>query len=200
MRSFAALLLVLGVILVSTRPSIADDKVKPPDYLPLKEGMKWHYQVEGNGVKVPLITQVAKIESINGQPLARVETVAKGMVVASEHLSNTPQGIFRHRFNGVDVSPPVCVLKYPVKNGASWESENKLGEQKAKMACRVGSDEVEVPAGKYKAVTVQVDAEVEGMKLTTTYWFAAGVGIVKQTVEFGGRKTTMALEKFERGG
>jgi hypothetical protein len=199
MRLFAGTLLVLVATVAASPWLLADDKVKPPEYLPLKEGLKWHYQVEANGQKLQLVTQVAKIEAINGQSLARLETVSGGTVAASEHLSVTAKGIFRHRYNGVEISPPVCLLKFPVKNGASWESENKVGEQSAKMVCRVSSEEVEVPAGKFKTVSVQVVADAAGMKITTTYWFAAGVGIVKQTAEIAGQQIEMKLEKFERG-
>ena len=178
---------------------LADDKVKPPEYLPLKEGLKWHYQLEANGQKLQIVTQIAKIEAINGESLARFETVVNGNVAASEHYSVTTKGIFRHRFNGVEIQPPVCVLKFPVKNGASWESEHKIGEQAAKMGCRVASEEVEVPAGKFKTVSVQVVADAAGMKITTTYWFAAGIGIVKQVAEIAGQKVDLKLEKIERG-
>jgi hypothetical protein len=199
MRPIAGILFMLAASGVAAPRLLADDKVKPPEYLPLKEGLKWHYQVEANGQKRQLVTQIAKIEAINGQSLARLELVVNGIVAASEHLSVTARGIFRHRFNGEDISPPVCVLKFPVKNGASWESENKVGEQTAKMACRVVTEEVEVPAGKFKTVSVQVVADAAGMKITTTYWFAAGVGIVKQIAEVAGQKIEMKLEKIERG-
>lgn len=199
MRCFAGILFVSLAILSAPSGLTADDKVRPPDYLPLKEGTKWHYEVDIGGQKTKLVIQVAKIESIDGRLLARLEAALTPGSTASEHLSNSPQGIFRHDFNGMKVSPPVCLLKYPVKNGASWESEHKFGDQTVKMACRVGTEEVEVPAGKYKAVTVQVDAELVGMKVTTKYWFAAGVGIAKQIVEVAGQKVTMVLEKVERG-
>ena len=199
MRLFAGTFLVFAATVAAPPRLLADDKVKPPEYLPLKEGLKWHYQLEANGQKLQIVTQIAKIEAINGQSLARFETVVNGNVAASEHYSVTTKGIFRHRFNGVEISPPVCVLKFPVKNGDSWESENEVGEQTAKMACRVVTEEVEVPAGKFKTVSVQVVGDAAGMKITTTYWFAAGIGIVKQIAEIAGQKIEMKLEKIERG-
>jgi hypothetical protein len=75
------------------------------------------------------------------------------------------------------------LLKFPVKTGESWENEYRVGEEMAKLTCRVGSEEVEVPAGKYQAVTAHLDViDVNGRKTSITYWFAEGVGVVKQTV------------------
>jgi hypothetical protein len=187
------------VVLVSAAVASADGE-KMPDYFPLKEGTKRHYRVNANGQPGQLTTHVVKIEKSDGQELARMETVAPGSAMLTEHLSSSPKGVFRHRSNGVEAAPPVCVLKYPVKKGESWETDYKAGSQTIKMTSRVtGEEEVEVPAGKYKAITVEAVADVAGMKTTTTYWFAADVGIVKQVASIGGFMVTLELEKFEPG-
>jgi hypothetical protein len=170
-----------------------------PNYFPLKAGSEWHYSGESNGQKVQATNRIAKVEVIDGTPLARLETTIGGQVMASEHLSSTDKGIFRHRFNGIEITPPVCLLRYPIKIGDKWESEPKVGEQKVKMKCQIGEEEVEVPAGKYKAVTLDLEADVNGIKITTRYWFVEGMGFVKQTADFGGNKVLLQLEKFVPG-
>ena len=52
-------------------------------------------------------------------------------------------------------------------------------------------------AGKYKAVSVNVESEVNGVKINSTAWHAPDVGIVKQLTEFGGKNLKMELIKFE---
>jgi hypothetical protein len=201
MKRFAAFLLVLLTVASSASPQDPGGKKAPPDYYPLREGTKWHYRVEVGGKMVQVTNQIAKVETIDGQPLARLETVVGGQVTASEHLRTTAQGIFRHRYNGIDVTPPLCLLKYPVKDGESWASDVKIGGMQLKVRCRVGrEEEVEVPAGKYKAVTSDVETEVGGVKITTKYWFASGVGVVKQTADLGGKAVSLQLEKFEPAG
>src|SRR5262245_58504305 len=149
--------------------------------------MKWHYQAEasttgaaGTGQKIMIVNQIAKVENIDGKSLSRLETVVNGEVKATEHLSSNDQGVFRDRLNGVEVTPPICILKYPVKEGQSWESDTKFGEQELKVSAREGrSEEVQVPAGKFQAAQAVVETSVNGMKISTTYWFAPDVGIVK---------------------
>src|SRR5262245_15962572 len=119
--------------------------------------------------------------------------------MGSEHLSSTAKGVFRHRYIGSEFSPPICLLKFPVKQGESWEAETRSGEQKMKVTCRVGTEEVEWPAGKYLTSTVQVDVEAGDMKTRSTYWLAAGVGAVKQFHDVGGKTITLELERFEAG-
>jgi hypothetical protein len=125
--------------------------------------------------------------------------VVRGNVVATEHLSSTDKGIFRHRLNGIEVSPPLCLLQHPFKKGETWETALKLGAQTAKVTCRADSEEVTVPAGKYKALSVHMEVKEGDMKTRTTYWFAEGIGVVKQTVDVGGKTITIELEKYEAG-
>jgi hypothetical protein len=182
-------------------PALARAKASPPNFYPLKPGTKWHYQVEmGGGQKITMVNQIAKIENIDGKDMARLDSVVNGNVVATEHLSATPEGVFRNRFNGVEVSPPVCLLKYPVKEGTIWETQTKLGDQQMTVTGREGkSEDVQVPGGKFHSMTVVVEATVSGMKVSTSYWFAENVGIVKQTLDLGGRTINMELVKFEEG-
>lgn len=170
-----------------------------PDYYPLKVGTKWTYRVQAGGQQGQVTTHIAKIEKIDDQALARHETQAQGNLSATEHLSSTAKGIYRHRLNGVEVVPPVCVLRYPVKPGDTWTSEAKIGELPIKMSSRVGEEEVTVPLGKYKAVTLQVEGDFGGTKIHTTYWFVANIGFVKQTADIGNMQITLELEKFEPG-
>ena len=54
--------------------------------------------------------------------MARSETVVNGNVVATEHLTSSAEGVFRCRYNGIEVSPPLCIFKYPIKENATWEA------------------------------------------------------------------------------
>jgi len=192
------------VVLATALPGVsqvAQDKKKLPDYYPLKAGTKWTYDVDaGAGQKVQVTNQIAKIEMIDGKSLARLETVVNGMVVATEHLANTAKGVFRHRAQGADAVPPVCVVKYPFTEGEKWESETTIGPQHLKMSMLSGkNEEVTVPAGKYKTVTVVVETSVNGTKINSTSWFARDVGIVKQVTELGDKVIKLELAKFEAG-
>jgi tRNA A-37 threonylcarbamoyl transferase component Bud32 len=169
-------------------------------YYPLKVGTKWHYRIQAeDGDKGTVVQQVAKIERIDGQPYVRIEAAIKGEPMASEHVTTTTAGIFRHRWNGTEYSPPIHLLKFPIQSGESWESEHKSGEKAFKVKCSVSKEDVEVPAGKFNAVAVHIRVMTEQKEiLNSTYWFVAGIGAVKQTV-LEDKRFTLALEKFEEG-
>jgi tRNA A-37 threonylcarbamoyl transferase component Bud32 len=152
-------------------------------YYPLRVGAKWHYRVE-TGDREKQVVQIAEVAQIRGRAfLARLEAVDRGIVTITEHVSSTALGISRHRTNLVDISPPMRVLIFPVKAGEARESEVKVGDLEGKTTCRfLGTEQVEVPAGKYDAAVVALEFDLVGdAKMSFTSWFAAGTGLVKDT-------------------
>ena len=180
-------------------PAADPPVVKQADYYPLRVGNKWKFQMEVNGVNVAGSYEVAKIDQINGQALARIEVTLNGKATpTTEHLAISDKGIFRHRVNGMEMTPPVCLLKYPVKLGETWTGKTKSAGEELDYTCRVGKwENVEVPAGKFKAITLNISLVQGGKTIVSDYWFAAGVGIVKQEFDIAGVKGSMKLEKFE---
>jgi hypothetical protein len=180
---------------------IVTDKSKLPDYYPLKAGAKWTYVVDaGDGQKTRLTNQLAKFETIDGKPLARLETTIGGAVAATEHISSSPNGVFRHRYNDLGVTPALCILKYPFKEGESWQVEPMIGPQKLKMTIKsLRREELTVPSGKYKVVSVSVETNVNGVRIYATSWYAPDIGVVRQDTDIGQKKIKLELVKFEPG-
>jgi hypothetical protein len=200
MRRISGLMLVLVIGAAGAAEQAAPEKEKAPDYYPLKPGTKWFYEMDADGQKIKLNNQIAKLETIDGKSLAVVETVINGNVAGTEHMSATDKGIFRHRANGVECTPPVCLLKYPFKKDETWETDTTIGNETVKVKAKaVDSEEITVPAGKYKTVRAEVETTFMGMQFTATYWFAPDVGVVKQTMVIMGKKIALELEKFEAG-
>lgn len=205
MSKYSALVLVvLGASFWVSTVNAQEKSQNEKSYYPLNAGNKWTYQIESDNIpkgSAKLVNQIAKIEKIDNVSLARLETTAKERIAATEHLSVNEKGIFRHRYNGVEITPPICLLKFPIKKNDSWKTESVTGKEKVKMACKSDEEEIEVPAGKFKTVKVVLDAEVvdAGIIVSTTYWFASRTGIVKQHVNINGMQFSILLEKFEEG-
>src|SRR5579862_394263 len=108
----------LSSALPPDRKEIGDKKDATPNYYPLQVGNKWHYRVEVGGNTVNVVSTIAKIETIDGVPLARLESETNGKTGATEHLRQTKDGVFRDCFNGQEATPPFCLLKYPLKSGS----------------------------------------------------------------------------------
>ncbi len=190
------------VLLVATLPGMAQEAAqKATDYYPLKAGSKWNYQVDfGNGQKATVVHQIAKIEDINGKPQAVVEQLINGEVRGTEYVGVDAGGVYKYRYNGVELSPPVCLLKFPIKAGSTWETETKTATQQITIKAEAGAaEEVQVPAGKYQAVSVKIKTKVKGNEVLTTYWFAPEVGIIRESTTIPGATLKMELTKFEAG-
>jgi hypothetical protein len=85
-------------------------------------------------------------------------------------------GLFRKTKGGKTET----LLKLPYKEGTTWTSEDvKPGD---KLTYTVGKqEEVEVPAGKYKAIGVEVVLEESGGETKKfIYWYAPGIGLIKE--------------------
>jgi hypothetical protein len=198
MKHARGLFLVFMISCAAVAQDEATDKEKAPNYYPLTVGTKWTYTLSADGQKKKLTNHVARIETIDGKKLAVVETLVDGTVTGTAHILVTDKGVMCHRMNGVDLSPPISVLKYPVKKDETWEIETTLGAEKMTVKVTAGdTEEVTVPAGKYKAVKAEMSQTAAGMKMSATSWYAADVGVIKQTMAVGGGTGTLELEKFE---
>jgi hypothetical protein len=204
MKALWRVCLMFGVLfLLATAFADGQDKAgKPvPSYYPLQVGNQWTFKVTVGDETRTAVSRIAKIETIDKLPLARLEASVNGNVVATEHLLQTEKGIFRYRNNDKEISPPIILLDYasrkPDGTWAGWGGDIKVGNDKGKYSCEAKEESVEVPLGKYRAVRVAIRLESKGQSVTTTYWFAKDVGIVRQTVDAAGLSILMELEKIE---
>jgi hypothetical protein len=182
---------------VPDKPDKDAQEAKTPNYYPMQVGNQWNYRIEAGGKSAESISKIAKIETIDDVPLARLEAYIGEELKATEHLRQTDKGVFRYRNNGQEISPPICLLKYPVKSGAKWHGEIIVGKETGKYFCEATEESIDVAAGKFKTMRVSVRLESGGKTVNTSYWFVKDVGFVRQTVDAGNLNIVMELEKFE---
>jgi hypothetical protein len=169
-------------------------EVRDSEYYPLKLGAVWTYR----GPDHTRTIRVAKHEVIDGTPCALVETLRDGEVVTAEHVYATAEGVFGLTSKGEKLPAPLPVLKLPPTPGRSWRVRFKEGGKTAEGTYVLGRGTVEVPAGKYEAVTVRGELLEGGVrKMAFTHWFARGVGTVKQVIRLPEGTLTYELEKAE---
>jgi hypothetical protein len=200
MRWVAGIFLVIATALPSPAQAPLAQK-KLPDYYPLKPGTNWTYNLDpGDGRKIRVTNRIARIETIKGKSMARLETIINGRVAVTQYLLSTSDGVFRYRMGEADVSPPLCILKYPIKDGESWIVDSMIGQEQLKMSFTSGRrEEVVATAAKYQAIPVVCEINAPGGQITTTSWYAPDVGMVKDTRQFGDKTITMDLITFEAG-
>lgn len=199
--SVAGICIVLSLAAFATAQEKKQPAGKTPgtsEYFPLELGTTWEYQTSEGKVT----TEIVKHEEIGRQMCARLEATTADNKKTSEYLRATKDGVYRHQASDQNISPPLRFLKLPFKDGDSWEIESKVLGKTLKGTFKVTmADEVTVLGKTYKNVIVCTsdDFTVDGQKLTHTYYFAKGIGIVKQVVNFAGQEIKLELEKFTPG-
>jgi hypothetical protein len=197
LAALAALAALAGAV------AAADEKMPDTPYYPLVVGNTWHYRAGDNRFQL----KVAEIKSVDGKPRAKIDLVVNDKAVSFEQVGVTKDGVVRYTFEGKEAKPPIEFLKVPPKADASWKIDSevidKAGKLPVKGTFKIGKEEdVKVPAGTYKAVPVSgQDIDANGVRVQKlTYYFAAGVGMVKQVIEMEGNKIQIELEKYEPAG
>jgi hypothetical protein len=107
--------------------------------------------------------------------------------------------VYRIAVGGRTYDPPVCLLKLPAKPGDTWTTElSGKGQPRKTIYTYRGEEEVEVPAGKFKALKIESEMET-GKSVRATFWYVAGIGMVKSSTKFGDTERVYALKSFTAG-
>ena len=161
-------------------------------YYPLKEGMRWEYNVttdHGQPQKL-IITNLAPRE-VNGVKVTPRKWEIGGRAFI-ELMEKTDAGIYRFAEQSAENSPPTivtpkeCHLKFPITGRDSWNMTTKVGNSSLNVSLTIESvaDEVKVPAGTFKDCLKirQVGENDAGVAVLGHEWSAPKVGVVKSTV------------------
>ena len=171
-----------------------------PSYHPTTLGHRWEWE---RGT----IIEITTVEQKDGAHIVTLTEIQPSRRRTKETVSISKTGIYTVAVSGIAVKP-VCVLKFPVKADDTWEweieptVETKPGDnvRRTKGTRKVGKeDEVEVPAGKFKAVPVEVIVLAENGKPLPeperyVYWYARDLGVIKLTKN---GSVIHALKSFE---
>lgn len=173
--------------------ALAQTLIRPTPYMPLDVGNSWTYRAGSQKV----VVRVVKREPVGDVECAVVEAV-NGDAKSTEHITSLKKGIYRYMANGKKVTPPLLVLKLPVKKEESWEVDSKKNDTVLKGKFTVGEEEITVPKGKFKTITVSCDDLQFGSRyISLKYWFAENVGMVKQEIQIDGVRVTLELVDYK---
>lgn len=195
-------LAILATIALASLVALAAPKLKtdPPGlYFPAAVGDRW---------KVILVSPVVP-EQENVQVVKAVETAGGVTTVTVENLRPdgepgttyvvevSNQGVCITRIKEKQLDPPQWILKLPARPGTRWEAPMFDGNGTAvrtEYRTIAGEEEVETPAGKFKAVRVEVRRRADG-DVYQTEWHAIGWGRVR--IQTG--KSAVVLKSFTHG-
>jgi hypothetical protein len=209
----------LGLLLALLAPAAwAQDPSKltiteSTPYFPLTAGNTWTYKVTGGKEGGPVEVKVAGFEKVKTREgdkdieevCARLETRRDKDLVATELYTVRKDGVFRVAYANMKLNPPVCVIKIPIKKGDGWDFKSKVGEgdkaPEVEGRFELGEHKgLKIGEKTYDTITVTSKTlKIDNQELTTTYYFAEKIGMIKQEVEISGKKVTLELDKFDEG-
>jgi hypothetical protein len=194
-KSVAAVLLALSLL----TPGLGWGDELNESYFPLKEGMRWEYNVisDQGATKKLLITNLAPREVSGVKVTPRKWEL--GGVTFVELMKKDDSGIYRYAEQKGEQAPPSlvtpieCHLKFPIAEGSSWNMPAKLGNSMVNVSLTIESlsDEVKVPAGTFKdCIKIkQVGENDAGTSVMGYEWYAPKVGVVKSLVTIKQKST-----------
>jgi hypothetical protein len=190
-------LLLLTASVSSAAPG-TKEKVKGGElYFPIKEGTKLVLELQAGGKAIEVTDAVTKVEVKDSVYTVTVER-RQGGLTATTVFEVSAKGVSRV----VPGEETTALLKQPAKAGDTWAVEYP-GQGKApaaKATYTVGKEEeVEVPAGKFKAIPVATEVVAGGRTFAGKAWFAPGIGMVKLVSGSGAAEQIIVLKTFTSG-
>jgi hypothetical protein len=191
--------LLVWVLVVGCRAPKTTSSDKFVSYTPTTVGDKWLIASDyGDGFRDDFTYEVTAVERRDGALVVTTERrPVTGTARFIEKAKVSDAGLFlmeegEHRYD-----PPVLYLPMPVKEKDTWKSERP---GIAKWTYTAGpEEEVEVPAGRFKALRIDGVGESEGKPVRCTLWKARGHPAVKTVLWLGDDKIVEVLKSFTPG-
>ena len=174
----------------------------------------WLYEEDIGGRRREKFYRVTSVEKQSDGLVVSVGTGKPGgMTTPQDRWLVSSKGLTRLQIAGVKLDSPVCVVRLPFKAGENWKVRISGSAQLIRDAdgnqmvssirretgtvTQVAVEEVVVPAGKYRALRVEmITSPASGKENRQSIWFAPGVGEVKVTVD---GKDFRVLKSFTPG-
>jgi hypothetical protein len=152
-----------------------------------------------NGEKLTTQTETRTVTSVDRTEhslsvTVRVERDGADPVVET-YAHFFKRGLYLVTHDNVLFNPPCCMLRLPYRRGDTWEVNNPAFCATPVKFTVGNEEEVEVPAGKFKAIRIEAVCEQDGRTARLTHWAAAGFGIVKSVNKTGDELKTILVLK-----
>ena len=146
-------------------------------YYPTKVGTKLVYDRKGTE-ETRLVSKVEKVEK--GTMVTTIHLAPNGTQSPHMKVLVNEKGLFLAEECGAAYDTAWCIFQPPVKPGTTWEtivSRNGMEVLRGQMTA-VKEEKIITPAGEF--TTGRVDWVIAQRQLAVSYWYAPGVGLVRQ--------------------
>lgn len=127
-------------------------------------------------------------QEVDGKNLLKFEMHRDGVVTNTDLMTVDEHGLvcaahIDQYGQMTKLDPALTMIAAPLKAGASWEFDGKLGDASEHQHYDVvGEEDVDLPAGKFRAFHIHGE-QTAPVRMTIDRWFVNDVGIVKDVTE-----------------
>jgi hypothetical protein len=198
MHRVSVVLLIAAVAIAAPGP-----KDKPVYYYPVKVGDTLEYEARESDKTFLETEVVTNVEPKEGGTIVTVARKDAGKITPVSRVEVTAKGLARTWYLNEAADPPVPLLKLPATPGATWTDERTTTSDGLPISpvkyATVGVEDVEVPAGRFKAVRVDAEPTIGPRTIKHSFWYAPGVGVVKHITVRGPNERVVVLKSFTSG-
>lgn len=164
-----AALTVPAILITTFAPAAPVPKVEPVYYFPSTVGDEWVIQVDGK------IETTSRVTAVDDRGKERIVTTAivnsDGTTSPCDVICMSSSGVTILEACGFPINPPLRALKLPANLGVSWERvfpELRRDDPPIVLSgysnsvTMGGTEEVVVPAGRFKAIRLNIVWTSEG--------------------------------------
>lgn len=178
--------------------------VSAEQLIPTADGTTWLYEMTqeagaeftfsdskpGPDGKVHVLAtyRITGTQEVDGKNLLKFEMHRDGVITNTDLMKVDERGIscvarIDQYGELTKLDPAQTMIAAPLKAGATWEFDGKLGDATVHQHYDVvGETDVDVPAGKFRAFHIHGE-QTSPVRMTIDRWFVNGLGIVKDVTE-----------------
>jgi hypothetical protein len=166
---------------------------KQESFFPLTLGSSWTYQGKAGTQPLTMVATVSSVKQEGDISTAVLLWSQDGQTFKEETYLVSPTGITRSKsgaYGSSVLKPPIVVLPYPLTVGKKWTWKGDISTVNVPSVSATSEgwvaerEQIKTPAGSFNTFRIDVSftMDIAGKKIMSpsTYWFAPGVGLVKQ--------------------
>jgi len=188
------LIAVIGILAACSKPTEKTDQVQY-SYFPLKVDNQWLFDTNiADQIQKDILFKVTSKENVGEVECFVYESFVDGKSVQKEYYNFSEGALLAHKRESQGgrliavLDPPEPMLKFPLKADKEWTWSGKIqGDITGDFEFKVlGEEEVEVPAGKFTAMKVEMSGKAsDGSSASSVRWFVKDLGMVKEESQVG---------------
>src|SRR5262245_32649310 len=172
-----ALYMLVAVGVATAAPALKDN---PGPYFPSRVGDTRVYESRATSGTYEVTETVVRVEGDGPALLIHYDWACDGESRGPATVRLSDAGVFRVLAADGAGPPARPILRFPLHDGATWAEErpaDPFGAPAYRATFKVGrAEDVEVPAGRFRAVRVEVTETVADVTYRTRQWYAPRVG------------------------